>query len=122
MFVHDLGTTTQYASVTWTGNGFAEECPQALWQRLPESLRKIVLEEIRLGNVPVSILENRERNIVLLSLKTGPLSDRESDHVIKVHARHEYGNYCYDGTKATYEDIQTGCFLTFEDPNYEEAL
>lgn len=101
MRVHDLGTTTQYDSPTWNGNGFAEEIPQALWNRLPESLRKIALEEIHLGNAPEFILENRERDIVLLALKTGPLIDRKSNNVVKVHTRHEYGNYCYDGTKAT---------------------
>lgn len=122
MRAHDLGTTTQYDSLAWTGDGFAEELPQALWQRLPESLKKIALEEIHLGNAPESILENRERDIVVLSLKTGPLIERMSDDVINVHTRHEYGNYCYDGTKATYEDNQTGCFIAFEDPNYEEAF
>ena len=117
-----LGTTTQYDSPTWTGNGFAEEGPKEMWYRLPDSLKKIALEEIGLGNVFKSILENHEKGIVLLSLRAGPLIDRESNDVVKVHTRHEYGNYCYDGTKATYEDVQTGCFLVFDNPDYEEAF
>jgi hypothetical protein len=122
MRIHDLGTTTQYECPTWTGNGFVEEVPQALWTRLPESLRKIALEDIRLSNNTESILESRERGIVLLALRTGPVIDRTSNSVVKVHTRHEYGNYCYDGTKATYEDIKTGCFLAFEDPDYKEQV
>lgn len=120
MRVHNLGTTTQYEFPEWTGNGFVEEIPQSLWDRLPERLRKIVLEEIHVGNATESMLENRERGIVLLTLKMGPLIDRKSSNAVKVHTRHEYGNYCYDGTKATYEDIKTGCFLAFNDPDYVE--
>ena len=122
MRIHDLGITTQYGCPTWTGNGFVEEIPQALWNRLPESLRRIAVEEIYSGNSTESILENRERNIVLLALRTGPLIDRKSDSVVKVHTWHECGNYCYDGTKATSEDIKTGCFLAFEDPDYKEQV
>lgn len=51
----------------------------------------------------------------------GPLIDRKSNNAVKVHTRHEYGNYCYDGTKATYEDIKAGCFLAFKDPGYVEG-
>lgn len=71
MRVHNLGSTTQYEFPEWTGDGFVEEIPQSLWNRLPELLRKIVIEEIHVGNATESILENRERGIVLLGLKWG---------------------------------------------------
>jgi hypothetical protein len=120
MKTHDLDTTTQYDEITWNGNGFDEPMAQDLWKRLPEILKEITETEIRLGNSAISILENRERNIVLLSLRKGPLSEEPEAENIKVHRKHRYGNYCYDGTKATYEELNTGCFLAFEDPEYEE--
>ncbi len=114
-----MGPTIQLDAPTWMGEGFEEGPAQALWLRLPEVLQKIVLDEIALGNTIESILENRERNIVLLSLAKGPLRGRESDDQILVHTTHRGGNYCYDGTKATYECVKTGYFLAFEDPEYE---
>lgn len=119
MKIHNNGSTTQFDSPTWTGEGFEEGPAQDLWLRLPDLLQKIVFEEIALGNTIESILENRERNIVLLSLSKGPLHDRKSDENIRVYTVHSYGNYCYDGTKSTYECIKTGCFLAFDDPEYE---
>ena len=122
MKVLELGSTTQYAEPTWIDNGFAEEAPQKLWRRLPESLRKIALEEIRHGNKAVGILENRESKIVLLSFREGPLVQREGDESLRIHTKHEYGNYCYDDTKATYEDVESGCFLAFCDPEYQHPV
>lgn len=119
MEIHNMGSTTAFDAPTWTGEGFEEGPAQDLWLRLSELLQKIVLDEIALGNTIESILENRERNIVVLSLSKGPLLDRESDEKIRVYTVHSYGNYCYDGTKATYEYIKTGCFLAFEDPEYK---
>jgi hypothetical protein len=120
MRVHDLGLTVQYDDPTWNGDGFSEQRPYELWRRLPESLKAIAVEEIRQGNIPKSILENKERNIVLLSFRGGPAIQRQENQTLRVHTAHQNGNYCYDGTNATYEDIQTGCFLAFDDPNYGE--
>ncbi|WP_431475192.1 hypothetical protein RVM24_07485 [Marinobacter sp. KM021] len=120
METHNLGSTLQYTQLIWTGDGFIEAAAQDLWERLPESLRTIALCEIRSGNKPISILENQERQVVLLSLAKGPLIPRDSDERIIVHTYHEYGNYCYDGTTATYEEAQSGSFLSFENPEYED--
>lgn len=114
-----MGPTTQFDAPTWMREGFEEGPAQALWLRLPELLQKIVLDEIALGNTIETILENRERDIVVLHLSKGPLLDRENDKRIQIHTVHSYGNYCYDGTKATYECLKTGCFLAFDDPGYE---
>lgn len=121
MEVHNLGSTIQYDNPTWNGDGFAEEHPNQLWRRLPNSLREIAVEEIRQGNYPDSILGDMERNIVLLSFKRGPVIQRQENQTLRIHTKHQYGNYCYDGTKATYEDIQSGCFLAFGDPDYDET-
>ena len=83
-----MGSTTQFDAPAWTGEGFEEGPAQDLWLRLPELLQKIVLDEIALGNTIESILENRERNIVVLSLSKGPLLDRESDEQIRVYTVH----------------------------------
>ena len=115
-----MGSTTQYDAPTWTGEGFEEGAAQNLWLRLPELLQKIVLAEIALGNTTDSILENRERKIVVLSLAKGPLLHRKSDDQILVHLTHRGGNYCYDGTKSTYECLISGCFLAFDDPEYKD--
>ena len=61
-----------------------------------------------------------EREIVLISLELGPLTVIPSGIKLKEHTSHEYENYCYDGTKATYEDMETGYFLAFKDPEHEE--
>jgi hypothetical protein len=114
----ELGTTTQYSEPTWTGGGFAELEAQNLWLRLPNSLRMIALEEIAHGNTVESVLDNRLRGIVLLCFSRGPLGSGSTDQSIRVHTEHDYGNYCYDGTAATYEDLASGCFLAFGDPFY----
>ncbi len=122
MKIQNLGSTVQYDNPTWNGCGFVEEKPNELWVRLPKTLKNIALEEIKNGNSPISILENKERNIVLLSFENGPLIKRRESKAIRVHTSHQYGNYCYDGTKATFEDTESGCFLSFEDPEYDEAV
>lgn len=114
----ELGMTTQYSEPTWAGDGFAESEAQSLWLRLPSSLRTIALNEIAHGNVVESVLDNRQSGIVLLCFTRGPLVSRTVDQSIRVHTKHEYGNYCYDGTAATYEDMESGCFLAFNDPLY----
>ena len=118
MQAKELGTTTQYDGPTWTGAGFLEREPQRLWGSMPTSLRIIAAQEIEHGNVPISILDNREREIVILILQKGPIIERHTDAVIRVHTNHQYGNYCYEGTKATYEDIETGFFIAFDAPTH----
>ena len=118
MQAKELGSTTQYDGPTWTGEGFLEHDPQRLWAAMPTSLRSIAIQEIQQGNAPISILGNREREIVILILQTGPVIERHTDAGIRVHTSHQYGSYCYDGTKATYEDIETGFFLVFDDPTH----
>ena len=120
MEIHNMGTTTQYSGPTWNGNGFSEHEPNNLWGRLPESFKEIALAEILEGNKPISILENKERGIILLEFEKGPLAKPLSNSEITLHTSHRYGNYCYDGTKATYEDVSTGCFLAFSDPEFQE--
>lgn len=121
MRVHNFGSTVQYDNPTWNGHGFSERSPNELWRRLPESLKAIAVEEIRQGNNPKSILENKERNIVLLSFRGGPSIQRQESQTLRIHNAHQYGNYCYDGTNATYDNIQTGYFLAFDEPNDEES-
>ena len=94
-----------------------------LWLRMPETLRIIALEEVLQGNKIIEILEireNRERIIILLGFSEGPMVSRDENESLRIHTNHKYGNYCYDGTKATYEDLNNGCFLAFDDPNYVE--
>ena len=57
-----MGSSTAYLDPTWIGDGFAEEVPQKLWLRMPETLRIIALEEVLQGNKIIEILENRENH------------------------------------------------------------
>ena len=120
MDIQNLGTTIQYRSPTWNGNGFSEDEPNKLWLRLPSTLKAIAVAETNEGNKPISILENKKRSIVLLGFERGPLTPPPSNPEVRLHTSHQYGNYCYDDTKATYEDVSTGCFLAFSDPEYQE--
>jgi hypothetical protein len=120
--IFEAKSTIQYINPIWTAGRFAEDAPQKLWLRLPESLRKIALEELSHGNKIQSILENQIDNIVLLSFTKGPLIDRQTGGSFHIHTTHAYGNYCYDDKNATYEDIESGCFLAFCDPDYEHPL
>lgn len=114
-------TSTQYLRPTWNGVEFEEEIAQTLWNSFPSNLRNIAIEEMGKGNEVVSILENRGREIVLLEFSRGPSINLEIVGVsTKMHASHKCGNYCYDGTKATIEDIETGFFLCFNDPNFRD--
>lgn len=112
-------TTVQFNGPTWNGNGFSEVEPNSLWERLPENLRHVAIAEIGAGNRALAILENSERGIVLLSLERGPLVSINPAAGIQIHTKHAFGNYCYEGTKATYQDLQSGCFLAFEDPGFQ---
>ena len=101
--------------------GFIEPTAQAYWAALPESLRAIARAELAAGNVVSEILRNGDRGIVLLGFARGPLTSL-AGFELTVHSRHAYGNYCYDGTKCTVEDRETGCFLAFADPDWQEPV
>jgi hypothetical protein len=121
MEMHKLGRSTiVYVNPTWNGHGFAEAEPDGLWHRLSSKLKQIALAEMCSGNRTRHIQEDEERSVIVLTFEGGPLTPPPSDVTIKVHTQHEYGNYCYDHTKATYEDVTTGSFLTFDDPEYQD--
>jgi hypothetical protein len=109
------GTTTIVRNPTWNGRDFDESIAQSFWAELPPVLHKIALAEIEAGNNLDQILRNDERGIVLVGFEQGPLAGEPPAGII-VHSRHRYGNYCYDGTKCTYEDSTSGSFLAFNDP------
>jgi hypothetical protein len=106
----------------WLGHGFADSDAHAFWVEMPENLKKIAVAEITSGNTVAQILRNDERGIVLLVFENGPLSEIPADEHLVIHTRHAYGNYCYDGTKCTYEDKESGSFLAFDDPAYEHDV
>lgn len=66
-----MGNTVQYASPTWSGDGFLEPDAQGLWDRLASPLKRIVIAEVGRGNSTRSILLNKDRDLVLLSLTRG---------------------------------------------------
>lgn len=110
--------TTQVTAPTWNGSGFDEELPDGFWSELPEKLRAISIAECLAGNSVDCILKNLERGIVLIRLSNPPASSAEFGSDIRIHSEHQYGNYCYDGTVCTYEHLQSGCFIAFEDSSY----
>jgi hypothetical protein len=109
MTVERLGTTTYDPEAN------------SYWCEMPDSLKEIAAREVAAGNKVQQILRNADRNIVLLAFERGPLTQRPNESVITVHTQHRYGNYCYDGTKCTYEDQRSGCFLAFDDPEWQDA-
>ena len=113
------GSTVWVTHPTWSENGFADEAARSFWRTLPESLQRHALAELAVGNQVVQILRNEEHGIVLLEFERGPLVEAVPPGVV-VHTEHRYGNYCYDGTKCTFEDEVAGSFLAFGDPNWRE--
>jgi len=99
----------------WNGSGFDDALAESYWLELPELLTSIALAEIHAGNVPTQILRNHQRGIILLAFDRGPLVQPPAFGVI-VHTSFRNGNYCYDGTKCTYEGSAQGSFLAFDDP------
>ncbi len=122
METFEMGTTTEYINPTWVGSGFEENDPQLLWRRLPQNLMQIALQEVDKGNLILSILENRDRGILALCFREGPLTEPVNKDSLQVHTKHKYGNYCYDDKNMTYEDLETGCFLIFSDPDYDDEF
>ena len=110
----------QFSSPTWDGERFGNPKAQTWWEEYPNNLRTIVLAELEAGNSIWAILKNHNRNIVLVSLsKIHQTKILESTDIIW-HKIGKYGNYLYDGTSSTIEDIDTGCFTAFDDPEYEK--
>ncbi|KRE84767.1 hypothetical protein ASG75_12830 [Rhodanobacter sp. Soil772] len=123
MGVQRLGRdTTSVDSLVWNGHGFDGAEAQSMWWQLPETLKQVAIAELQAGNIPEHILRNDTRAIVLLAFQRRPMTPKPSAEVIRVHPSFAYGNYCYDGTFCTYEDIESGCFLAFDDPDYVDAL
>jgi hypothetical protein len=123
MGVQRLGRdTTSVDSLVWNGHGF--DCTEAhsMWSELPDTLKQVAITELQAGNVPEHILRNDTRVIVLLAFQRRPLTLPPSDELVRVHSSFANGNYCYDGTFCTYEHIESGCFLAFNDPGYVDAL
>lgn len=123
MAVKRLGVDTiSVDGLAWDGRSFGNEVADAMWDRLAEPLRQIALAEFQAGNTPRDILFNETRGIVLLGFALPPLAPRPSADVVRIHTAFAHGNYRYDGTLCTYEDVRTGCFLAFEDPEYSDSL
>ena len=115
-----LGKTT--FSVTepgWDGDTFADADALEMWLECPADLQAIVRAESAAGNLPWNILRNVEQGIILVAL-SGPPRTGAPNTRFRVHTSFANGNYCYDGTVCTYEHIPSGCFVTFEDPAYED--
>jgi hypothetical protein len=123
MGVQRLGRdTTSVDSLVWNGHGFVGAEAQSMWWQLPETLKQVALVELQAGNIPEHILRNDTRAIVLLAFQRRPMTPAPGAEVVRVHPSFAHGNYCYDGTFCTYEDIVSGCFLAFDDPDYVHAL
>ena len=111
----------QFNEPSWNGAGFDEAEAHALWREFPGNLQSVVRRETSAGNRVRFALKNLERGIVVIALARGPLVNHEKSDEILVHTQHAYGNYCYDDTRATFEDLSSGCILAFEDPDYEAS-
>lgn len=115
----DRSTVSVFAPA-WNSGRFEDADAQRFWTMLPQELQAIALAELWRGNLPESILHNEERGIALLAFRSGPRTASPDSGTTQIHRRHEYGNYCYDGTLCTYEHLESGCFLAFSDPNYQD--
>ena len=123
MAVQRLGRdTTSVDSLVWNGHGFNSKEAESMWLQLPQTLKQIAIAELQAGNPPEHILRNDTHAIVLLAFQHPPMTPKPIAEVIRIHPSFAYGNYCYDGTSCTYEDIESGCFLAFQDPDYVNAL
>ncbi|UOV05174.1 hypothetical protein MUU77_07785 [Pseudoxanthomonas sp. F37] len=121
MATHRLGRdTTSIDELVWNGEGFGDVAADAMWSELSSQLKLIAIAELHAGNIPVDILRNEAREIVVLSFQRPPISQPPLGSSVKVHRRFADGNYCYDGTLCTYEDLESGDFLAFNDPDYVE--
>jgi hypothetical protein len=115
-------SATSVDKLSWDGQGFGSAVADAMWEQLPEPLREIARAELRAGNVPLQILRNEVRQIVVLAFAMPPMTAQPSAEVARIHTSHDYGNYGYDGTVCTYEEVRSGCFLAFNDPEYLDEV
>jgi hypothetical protein len=104
----------------WNGTSFADADAEALWSQLSNRLMSVARAELAAGNSLAQILRDNRRGITLIAFDRGPLTETPTEPGLRVHTEHQYGNYCYDGTKCTYEDTQSGCFVAFDDPEFRE--
>lgn len=111
--------TEQFSLPSWDGVGFLNPTAQSWWEEYPNNLRAIVLSEIEAGNTIEAILKNHNRNLILISLGNIPQTNIIENDSFIWHRKGKRGNYLYDGISSTIEDVKTGCFIAFEDPEYE---
>lgn len=122
MTVQRLGRdTTSVDELAWDGRSFGNATADAMWAQLADPLKQVARAELQSGNAPRHILFNETGGIVLLAFSLPPMTARPPVEVARIHTSFANGNYCYDGTLCTYEDIHTGCFLAFDDPEYVDA-
>ena len=123
MTVQRLGKdTTSVDAIAWSGAGFGDATADAMWAELSEPLKAVALAEFNAGNDASNILRNDTRKVVVLSFQRPPTSPHPDIGSISVHTCFANGNYCYDGTVCTFEHLESGHFLAFEDPEYAHAL
>ena len=114
--------TEQFSYPDWNGQKFLNPIAQVWWEEYPENLKEIVLSEFAEGNNIEAILRNHNRDLVLVSLGNVPQTKIIPTEDMVWHKTGKSGNYLYDGTSSTIEDVPSGCFITFEDPDYENDL
>lgn len=118
-----LGTdTTSVDALAWNGHGFGDVTADELWAELPAILKEVALAELRAGNKPVNILRNDTRGIVLLAFSMPRRTPAPRTDQIRIHTSYADGNYCYDGTGCTYEDLESGDFLAFDNSEVANDL
>ena len=101
----------------WQEDGFIDLVALGFWSELPDNLQRLALAEFKNGNVANQIFRNDVRGIVLLEFERGPLAEQPQDVRVVVHTTQKKGNFYGKGTTCIYEDLSSGCFLAFSDPD-----
>ncbi|WJN61140.1 hypothetical protein [Pseudomonas sp. SO81] len=115
MAVQQLGpTTVSVTEITWNGSGFEHTKANEFWLQLSAQLQEIATSEFLAGNLPRNILRNDARKIIILTFSLPPKSLKQTSDSLRVHTEFHQGNYCYDETVCTYEDLESGDFLAFD--------
>jgi hypothetical protein len=122
MLEHLDSSTSIVLAPVWTGSEFEDADAQAYWIMMPSTLSTLARAELGNGNVVSQILRNRKSRISLVEFERGPTTSAPDPELLRVHREHEYGNYCYEGTTCTYEDLESGSFLAFNDPMFDAAV
>jgi hypothetical protein len=115
-------STLSVTELRWNGAIFEEPAAQQMWEELPPGLGMIAVTELAAGNHARNILRHMRRGIVLLAFSGRPLAATPARPDLRVHTAHAHGNYCYGGTFCTFEDVNSGCFLAFDDPSYFDTV